>query len=308
MKYLVSVSPHQRLKDNVKRRMYYVALALLPAIVASIIFFGLNSLYLILVSVGVAFLTDVVFALIRGRRNEIFDGSAVLTGVLLALVVSPKLPLWTIAVGSFFAIAVVKQTFGGLGFNIFNPALAGRAFLTASYPILMTSWIVPFSLKTSATPLAQESPQIVSNMQLFLGNVAGSLGETSAIALLAGALFLLVTRVIDFRIPVSMLGGIVVLSFIFGGEGLFEGNVVFHLFSGGAIIGAFFMATDYVTSPVTKNGRIIFGFGCGLITMIIRLWGGYPEGVCYSILIMNATVPLIDRLTMGKGYQCSRRL
>lgn len=302
MSYLVSVSPHIFSGDSIKRRMYFVFLALIPSMVLSVVFFGIHALYLLIVSTVTAILSDAAFNIIKKKKEYLFDGSAILTGIFLAMVVPPTLPLWTIAIGSFFAIVVVKQTFGGLGFNIFNPALSARAFLTASYPVLMTTWILPFTLKTSATPLAKEAPQIVSHMQLFFGNVGGSLGETSAIALLIGASFLLVTRVIDYRIPVSMLGTIGVMAFIFGKNGFFTGDVLFHLLSGGAIIGAFFMATDYVTSPVTKIGRLIFGFGCGLITMVIRLWGGYPEGVCYSIIIMNAVVPLIDRLTMGKGY------
>lgn len=302
MGYLVSVSPHLLSKDNIKRRMYYVLIALIPAITASIIFFGLHALYLLVVSTFTAVLSDSIMLFIKKKKEYIFDGSAVLTGILLAMVVPPTLPLWTAALGSIFAIVVVKHTFGGLGFNIFNPALSARAFLVASYPALMTTWIMPYTLKASATPLGKESVQLVAHMQLFLGNVGGSLGETSALALLIGAVFLLITKVIDYRIPFSMLGTMALFAFIFGKDGLFTGDVIFHLLAGGAVIGAFFMATDYVTSPVTKKGRIIFGIGCGIITMVIRLWGGYPEGVCYSILIMNIVVPLIDRLTMGKGY------
>jgi electron transport complex protein RnfD len=270
MSYLVSVSPHIVSGDSIKRRMYFVFAALIPALISSVVFFKIHALLLILVSSFTAVLADSIFVLIKKKKEYFFDGSALLTGILLAMVVPPTLPLWTVAIGSFFAIIIVKQTFGGLGFNIFNPALAARAFLMASYPVLMTTWVLPFTLKTSATPLAKEAPQIVTHMQLFMGNVGGSLGETSALALLIGAIFLLITKVIDYRIPLSMLGAMSVFAFVFGKQGLFTGDVIFHLLAGGAFIGAFFMATDYITSPVTKSGRIIFGAGCGIITMVIN--------------------------------------
>jgi len=225
------------------------------------------------------------------------DGSAVLTGLLLALVLSPLVPWWIAVFGSVFAIAIGKMVFGGLGHNIFNPALVGRAFLVASWPVLMTRWISPDGI-TGATPLGLLKLEGIKTAytQLYLGNIGGTIGETSAIALLVGAAFLFYKNVLDWRIPTTYVGTVFVFAFIFGQD------PIFHIFTGGLLIGAFFMATDYVTSPITHNGRLIFGFGCGFLTIVLRLFSGYPEGVMFSILLMNAAVPLIERYTKAKPF------
>ena len=235
--------------------------------------------------------------------------------LLLAYCLPPTVPLWLVACGSFFAIAIGKQAFGGLGQNIFNPALVGRAFLLAAWPTQMTTWVKPgqarlsISLQggqasdaiTGATPLASAFEGI-TYWDLLIGNRGGCIGEICIIALLAGALFLLMSGYISWHIPFSFITTVGIFTWIFGAEALFGGEWLFHILSGGLALGAFFMATDYVTSPLTNKGRLIFGFGCGLFTAIIRLWGGYPEGVCYAILLMNAATPLIDRYTKPRRF------
>ena len=292
----LSTGPHLRDKENVPRIMLDVVIALLPAIVAAVIFFGMRSLLLVLVSVLAAVCTEAVCKLMRRQKSTIFDGSAVVTGILLVLCVPPNLPLWMAALGSMLAIAVAKETFGGLGFNIFNPALVGRAFLLASYPVAMTTWSRPFEplANTTATPLGllheginQGLPRLID---LFLGNRAGSLGEISVLALLLGAGYLFIRKVIDWRIPCAYIGTVALMSWLFGQDPLFQ------IMAGGLILGAFFMATDYTTSPMTPKGKWIFGLGAGILTVVIRLWGGYPEGVCYAILIMNSVTPLLDKI------------
>jgi len=276
--------------------MLYVVIALIPAAVAGVIFFGLDALLTLILSVGTCVLTEYgiqKFAKIPVRINDL---TAVVTGMLLAMVLPPSVPFWIPIIGGIFAIAIVKEAFGGVGQNIFNPALASRAFLVASWPTLLTTWLL-IDGTTGATPLGvlkMQGTTAVSYGQLFLGNIGGSLGETSALAILIGAAFLFYKKIITWRIPVAYIGTVFLFTLITGQD------PIFHVLSGGLMLGAFFMATDYVTSPVTKNGRLIFGFGCGLITVIIRLWGGYPEGVCYSILIMNMVVPLIERHTKPK--------
>ncbi|MBU0581259.1 MAG: RnfABCDGE type electron transport complex subunit D, partial [Candidatus Margulisbacteria bacterium] len=241
-----------------------------------------------------AVMTEILCKALRRKKATIHDGSAIVTGLLLAMVVPPTLPFWMIALGSFISIAIAKEAFGGLGFNIFNPALVGRAFLLASYPVMMTTWQLPFQTATGATPLGILKEGLTESLptikQLFLGNIGGSLGETSALALLIGAGYLLYRKVIDWRIPVSYIGSVALLSFIFGQDPLF------HILAGGLILGAFFMATDYVTSPMTPKGKLIFGVGAGVLVVVIRIWGGYPEGVCYSILLMNSVTPLLDKI------------
>jgi electron transport complex protein RnfD len=277
--------------------MRAVLIALTPAWLASVIFFGWSAVWLTAVCVGAAVLTEYLAALFFRKKNSLHDLSATVTGLLLALVLPPALPLWLAALGAAFAVLITKELFGGLGHNIFNPALSGRAFLLASFPVLMTSWRAPFDAVTSATPLALAgSGAVIANYQdLFLGNVAGSLGETSALALLLGAAYLLCRRVIDWRIPLGYLGTVALFMFLAGKD------VTFHLLAGGLLLGAFFMATDYTTSPMTRRGKWIFAIGCGILTSVIRLWGGYPEGVCYAILIMNMFVPLIDRLDEARN-------
>jgi electron transport complex protein RnfD len=275
-------------------------------------------------------LTDLILQVIKTKKPPQPDGSGFLTGLILGLILPPSLPWWTAAVGSFVALAIGKHVFGGLGFNIFNPALIGRAFLQASWPILMTTWQAPFQAITTATPLALVKSQfnlieslrlkvadypslfflgndpkmLLSNIplhldaywQLFIGNRAGCIGETSALALLLGVLFLFYKKVIDWRIPLAYVIAVAIFSM------LFNQDPIFHILAGGLIIGAFFMATDPVTSPLTKKGRWIFGAGCGVLTVIIRLLGGYPEGVCYAILLMNSVTPLLDRYTLPRRF------
>ncbi len=294
-KLIISSSPHIRLKESIPRVMWSVVLALAPAAIISVYLFGLVALRLIAVSILAAVISEALWQKLIGRRIAIGDGSAVVVGLLLAFVLPPRLPWWMAAVGSFFAIVIVKQLFGGLGNNIFNPALAGRAFLLASFPIYMTSWVRPFDAVSCATPLAivkeNLSDTIPSLWDLFIGKTAGCLGETSAVALLIGAGFLFWRKIITWHIPFTYIGTVTLLSWVFGRDPLFS------VLAGGLVLGAFFMAVDPVTSPMTAKGQIIFGIGCGIVTVLIRQWGGYPEGVCYSILLMNALVPLIDRYT-----------
>ncbi|MGE5529965.1 MAG: RnfABCDGE type electron transport complex subunit D [Patescibacteria group bacterium] len=309
---VISPAPHLHAPVSTERIMGVVILALLPAAAAGIYFFGWRALLIILVSMAAAVAAEALCCLAARRPVAVRDGSAALTGLLLALIIPPDTPLWITVIGSVFAIAIGKQIFGGLGYNPLNPALLGRAFLVAAYAAPMTTWRWPANALSwaggnidavaTATPLGLLKSGALAKLgeiplwQLFLGNRAGSLGETSVLALLAGGLFLVLIRVVDWRIPLFYLGSVAAMALLFGQDPLF------HLMTGGLVIGAFFMATDYVTSPLTGRGRIIFGLGCGLLTMLIRRYGGYPEGVCYAILIMNAFVPLIDRSTMPRRF------
>jgi electron transport complex protein RnfD len=263
--------------------------------------------------------TEAVILRVRGKDlSAIFDGSAFLTGLLVAYNIPPQSPLWLPAAGSFFAIAIAKQAFGGLGHNIFNPALAGRAFLMVSWPSHMTTWQKPVRMAdaiTSATPLGLfrkgdfDLMRGITNWDLFLGNRPGCIGEVCVAALLLGAAFLLVKKYISWHIPASYIAMTAFMSWAFNGkEGFFKGDALFFVLSGGLVLGAFFMATDYVTSPLGARGKIIFGMGCGILTFLIRKFSGYPEGVSYAILIMNSVVPLIDKYTFPKwiGYVRSR--
>ncbi len=334
--FYISSSPHIKDVDSIPKIMYSVVIALLPAGAGAIYFFGIHALWIILVSIASALLTESLFQLVLKRPNTIADGSAIVTGILLAYNLPSGIPFWLPAVGAFVGIAVGKMAFGGLGYNPMNPALIGRAFLMASWPVYMTVFkTIPragtlsgIDAITNATPLnvfkhareilthtpehtteqitraAQAVSQLYSSHgALFFGRVGGCLGETSAVLLLIGAAFLMYKRIIGWKIPFTYIGTVALLTWIFGGtDGLFTGNALFHILSGGLILGAFFMATDMVTTPVTFKGRLIFGTGCGIITVIIRLWGGYPEGVSYSILLMNLTTPLLDKYTKPKVF------
>ncbi|MBA1335183.1 MAG: Electron transport complex protein RnfD [Firmicutes bacterium] len=295
---VVSSSPHIRSEDTVQRIMMDVIIALLPATAASIYFFGFRAMAIVVVSILAAVATEAVIQKIRKKPVTISDGSAVITGLLLALTISPAMPLWMTAVGAVVAIGIGKQVYGGLGSNPFNPALVGRAFLVVTFPVHMTTWINPMDGVSSATPLNLLKMQGIKTgyMPLLLGNVGGSLGETSALLLLIGGIYLLYRGIIDWRIPVSYLGTVAVLTLVLGSD------PVFHLLAGGLMLGAFFMATDMVTTPVTKSGRLVFGIGAGLLVVIIRLYGGYPEGVLFSILLMNTFTPIIDRYTRPRIY------
>jgi electron transport complex protein RnfD len=261
-----------------------------------------------------AYLTEIVIYRIRKKTFSanpllIRDGSALVTGLLLALILPPSTRWYAASLGSIFAILVTKELFGGLGQNIFNPALMGRAFLMAAYPIMLTSWVNPFTLDsvTRATPLAlRKFDQIITPLRdLALGTIPGSLGETSSICILLGGLYLLIRKIADWRIPLSIFVTTLSISSFFYVMDPLRGSPLFHIFSGGFLLGVFFMATDPVTTPMTKVGRYIFGVGCGILTMVIRYFSGYPEGVMFSILFMNALVPLIDRYTAPKpfGYE-----
>lgn len=320
-KLIVSVSPHLRSEETTSRIMWSVNAALLPATVMSVYFFGPRAAIVLAVTIISAIFSEYLYAKALKKKNTIDDGSAFLTGLLLGLNLPASVPLYIPIVGSVVAVALTKQLFGGLGFNIFNPALVGRAFLLLSFPKLMTIWSAPtaafiaMDAKTTATPLGilkeegmQKLLEVFGNklnlyIDLLFGNRAGSLGETSAFALLIGAAFLLYRGYITWHIPVSFLGTAAIIAWVFGGSGtLFAGDPILHLLSGGMILGAFFMATDYVTCPSIKMGQIIFGVGCGFLTMLIRLKGGYPEGVMFAILIMNCFTPLIDRGFKSKTF------
>jgi Na+-translocating ferredoxin:NAD+ oxidoreductase subunit D len=302
-RFLVSPSPHLWRGPSVSRVMYLVVLALMLPAGAAIFFFGHHALSVLGVSVGTAVLTEFVCKKMRGQVLAM-DGSAPVTGILLGLILPPTVPLWMVAVGSVFAIAVVRELFGGLGHNVFNPALAARAFMSVSFSLPMTTWIGPTGFGadaiTTATPLsgisAWQQFDTTAYRAMFLGNTAGSLGETSALAILIGGVLLLVLGIMSWRIPVTYIGTVVIMALAFGQDPLF------HVLAGGLMIGALFMATDYVTSPLTNRGKVIFGVSLGVLTMLIRHFGGMPEGVCYAILFMNAMTPLIDRYTKERPY------
>jgi len=309
---ILSSSPHFATTDSVPKIMWMVVVALLPAVAMSVYYFGMAAIIMIATCMLTALVTEIIMNKMKGEPITISDGSAAITGLLLALTLPPSFSLSSATLGSFFAIAIGKQVFGGLGFNIFNPALLGRAFLQASFPVAMTTWSFPVTDKyanidavTAATPLGQfKFEKILTEFpELFFGNISGSLGETSAIAILIGGLFLLVKKYADWRIPVSYLGSVFLIGGLFWlvAPEKFP-NPVFQLFAGGLMLGAFFMATDMVTSPITTLGSWIFGAGAGLILVVIRLFGGVPEGVMYSILLMNALTPMINRYTRPKYF------
>lgn len=304
---VVTSAPHVHSPDNVPTAMRDVLIALTPALLAALYFFRLPALLVILACVISAYAAEIVCLKIMKRESPTRESSAIITGLLLAFCLPPSLPLWMAVLGTIFAIVVAKHLFGGLGQNIFNPALIGRAFLLASFPVAMTNWTNPLDGLSTASPLGimkEAGSEILPSLQeIFLGSVSGSIGETSALALLLGGAYLLYRRQIDWRIPGTFLGTVFLLTAIIGGikgEGLWY--PFYHLCAGGLLLGAFFMATDWVTSPVTKLGRILFGIGCGLLVVLIRLKGGYPEGVAYSILLMNVVTPLIDRYTKARVF------
>jgi len=316
-KLIISPAPHIHSGDSVSKNMTGVIIALIPALLASLYFFGLGALIVTVTSIVACVLFEYLIQrfLIKGEKT-ILDGSAALTGLLLAFNLPSNLPVWMILIGALVAIGVAKMSFGGLGNNPFNPALVGRVFLLISFPVAMTTWPKAFAYrlaevdgKTAATPLmilkegllnGQTVEQISSKLpdfgQLFLGQIGGSLGEISAAALLLGGLFLLWKKVITWHIPVSMIGTV----FAFSGilwliDPLKYAHPLFHILSGGVMLGAVFMATDYVSSPMTHKGMLIYGALIGVLTVLIRVFGAYPEGVSFAILVMNAFVPLINR-------------
>lgn len=301
MKLIASSSPHIRSDESSKKIMINVLIALVPAFVASIIFFGYKSLILVCISVISAVLTEAGCQKLMNRPVTINDYSAVLTGVLLAFNLPSTTPFWVPIFGSIFAIAIAKQVFGGLGHNFMNPALAGRAFIVACFAGDIGTYVAPnfVDAVATATPLGLmkqgvDFSQLPTLMDMFFGKIPGCIGETSAICLIIGGVYLIYKKIISWRIPVAYIGTVAIISLLT--EGSMTG-MMYHLFAGGLMLGAFFMATDYATCCITPRGKIIYGIGAGLFTMLIRKLGGYPEGVSYSILLMNLFAPLIDKYT-----------
>ena len=306
----ISSSPHVHSPVTTQTIMRDVLIALTPALIGSVCFFGFRALLVTLISVASCVFFEWLWCKLMHKNCKVYDLSACVTGVLLAFVCPPTIPYWTIILGDFFAIILVKMLFGGIGRNIVNPALAGRAFMF-SWPMAMSTWVKvglehaanPFTsadIVTEATPLAamhQGNLPDVTVWDAFLGNVGGCIGETSALLLLVGFVYLLARKVISARIPLAYIGTVAVLAFLFPLNG--QDNLswmAYQLCTGGLMLGAIFMATDYVTSPVTKLGQVVFGIGCGVLTIVIRYFGGYNEGVSYAILIMNCFVVLLDRI------------
>ena len=316
LKLIASSNPHIRNNEDTRSLMLDVIIALMPALAMSVYVFGVTTLISAVVSVAGAVFFEWLYRKLLKKPQTIGDLSAALTGLLLSMVCPPTLPYWMLLVGDFFAIFVVKQLYGGIGKNFLNPALAGRAALVACYASQMTSWAAPRTVDavTAATPLAMmkagEFEALTAQYSLsdmFIGLIGGSAGEVSAMMLLIGGLYLIFRRVISWHTPVAYIGTVAVLTFLFS-----QGNdaltyMLYNVFGGGLMLGAFFMATDYVTSPVTKEGQLIYGLGCGLLTVFIRYFGSYPEGVCYSILIMNCLVWIIDKYTKPTRFGVDKK-
>ena len=298
----LTTSPHLHSKWSTSKVMWFVVAALIPSIVAAITFFGWMQIFIIITAVVFAVGTEAAIQSIRKKKVTWFDGSAALTGLLLALTLPPNFSLSATAIGSVVAIGLGKQIFGGLGYNIFNPALVGRAFFQAAFPVQITTWVKPnFAVDsvTSATPLAafKFDKIFTDTVPMAIGNVGGSLGETSAIAVLVGGILLIAVGIVNWRIPLSMIIGMILFGGLFWFINPQNPSPVFHIFAGSFLFGAMFMATDWVTSPITNKGMWIFGLGISLVLVVIRIYGGLPEGVMYSILFMNGFVPLINRYT-----------
>lgn len=310
-KVVITSSPHIKSKEDTKSIMLDVLLALIPSLAVSTYVFGLRAILMTAVSIIACMVFEAIYDKIVGKENTVTDLSAAVTGVLLAFVCPVTLPYWMLIIGDGIAIIFAKCIFGGLGKNFINPALAGRAFLLASWPVAMTTWVAARShvglgstadVVSTATPMAilkgSAEGDLPSVMSVFLGVTGGSMGEVSAVLLLVGGIYLLVRKVITIQIPASYILTVAVLAVIFPAEGYGHLEyMLYAIFGGGLMLGAIFMATDYSTTPVSKKGQIVFGIGCGLLTTMIRFFGGYPEGVCYSILLMNTTVWLIDKYT-----------
>jgi len=314
LKLIATSNPHIRCSETTRSIMLDVIIAMVPALIWAVISFGLKALTLTVVSVIGCMFFEWLYRVLLKKPQSVGDLSAVVTGMLLALTSPVTVPYWMILIGDFFAIIVVKQLFGGIGKNFINPALGGRAFLVGSYAGSMTTWIAygekaplmggAADVVTAATPMAYlktgEFAALsadVSVMDMFLGKIGGSMGEVSALLLLVGGAYLIYRKVIGWQIPVAYIGTVAVLSFLFPKAGTGLEWMLYSVFGGGLFLGAFFMATDYATSPVTKKGQLIFGIGCGALTVFIRYFGSYNEGVCYSIMVMNLCVALIDKYT-----------
>ena len=304
MNLTVASSPHIRGSFRTNRIMLDVVLALLPALLVGVWKLGSRSLLVTLISVACAVVTEWLYSVVTHTRNTIVDGSAVVTGLLLAMTLPASVPYWLTAVGAVFAILVIKTLCGGLGQNIFNPALAGRALMMLIYPVGMTRYAMPDAV-SSATPLHHMVMPALpeeSVADMFLGNCPGSIGELSALALLAGGGYLVYRKVISIRIPGAYLGTVAVLTLVFSKTGDPIRWMLYSLFSGGVMLGAIFMATDYATSPATPMGQLYYGIGCGVLTVFFRYYGLFPEGVTYAILIMNAFVWTLDRYTPPRRF------
>ena len=321
--FTISPSPHVHGGDSIEKNMYGVLIALVPTFIFSVVFFGLGAILVTLTSVVACLVFEyVIQKYLMKQRPTIWDGSAIITGVLLAFNIPTSLPLWIVVIGALVAIGIGKMSFGGLGNNIFNPALVGRVFLLISFPVQMTSWPVPNGFATAdaitgATPLALVKEAVkngqavgdtlssvgITTGNLILGNIGGSLGEVAAIGLLLGFAYMLIRKIISWHIPVAIFATVIVFSGILNlaDPAQFAGPV-FHLFTGGLMLGAIFMATDYVTSPMTHKGMLIYGVGIGLLTVIIRVFGAYPEGMSFAILIMNGFTPLINRYCKPRRF------
>lgn len=306
MKMNISSSPHITSASTTRKIMLDVIIALMFPLIGGICVFGVRALLVTIVSVAGAVASEYIWNIFSKKSNTVNDLSAVVTGMLLAFCCPVSIPFWMIITGDVFAVIIAKQCFGGIGKNFVNPALAARAFMLASFPAAMTSWSVTsgaakgWDSVSSATPLASNGEYGLS--ALFFGKTPGCIGETSVLLILIGAAYLLIKKVIDIRTPVSYLASIALFTWIFGGETIFSGDLVRAVLSGGVMLGACFMATDYTTSPISKKGRIVFGVGCGVINGIIRVYGNYPEGVTYAIMVMNALVPFIDKFTLPKKF------
>ena len=314
LKLIATSNPHIRGSETTRSIMLDVIIAMCPALIWAIIYFGVEALLLTVVSVVGCVFFEWAYRKIMNKPQSVGDLSAVVTGMLLSFVCPATTPLWMILIGDFFAIVVVKQLFGGIGKNFLNPALAGRAALLASYAGAMTTWLpagtkaaigggMPVDVVSAATPLAylktgdlEGLKQIASVGDMFLGKIGGSMGEVSALMLLIGGLYLIWRKVINWQTPVAYIATVAVLTVLFPKAGGAE-YMLYSIFGGGLFLGAFFMATDYATSPVTKKGQLIYGIGCGLFTVFIRYFGSYNEGVCYSIMVMNCCTALIDKYT-----------
>lgn len=318
----VTSSPHMRHEDTTRIIMLDVIIALCPALIWAIYIFGARALLVTLVSVASSVLFEFLYRLIAKKSVTITDFSAAVTGMLLAFSLPVSVPLWIPVLGSLFAIVIVKQLYGGIGKNVVNPALAARVFLFLAFPSEMATYTKPFAklplfatpdqatldAVSTATPLANMKSGAVmglENSDLLFGNCAGSIGEVSALLILVGGVYLIVRKIISWHIPVSYLATVAVISYIAGGDPV--QSVISHLLTGGLMLGAVFMATDYTTSPVSAKGRIIYGIGCGLITMFIRLFGAYPEGVSFAILVMNCLAWYIDKFTRPRVFGGAKR-
>lgn len=318
LKLIASSSPHIRSNENTRSIMLDVIIAMLPALVMSVYVFGVRALIVTLISVVACVFWEWAYRKLMKKSSSIGDLSAVVTGMLLAFVCPVDIAWWMIIIGAFFAIVVVKQLYGGIGCNFLNPALAGRAALLASYATAMTKWAIPVcrpDVTSSATPLAMMKEGSFADLMntysvtdMFIGRIGGSLGEVSALMLLLGGIWLIIRKVISWQIPVAYIATVAILCLIASPADVPAVTyMAYNVFGGGLMLGAIFMATDYATSPVTKPGQLIFGIGCGLLTVFIRRFGSYPEGVCYSILIMNCCTWLLDKYIRPTIYGAPKK-